>query len=69
MYVDRITIIIVSLITDDIAVDWVSGKLYWTDAGWARIEAMDLDSLIRVELIRTGSNTAPRGIAVDPIRR
>lgn len=49
--------------------DWVSGKLYWTDAGWARIEAMDLESLIRVELIRTGTNTAPRGIAVDPNRR
>ena len=49
--------------------DWVSGNLYWTDAGWARIEAMDLDSLIRVEVIRTGTNTAPRAIAVDPIRR
>lgn len=55
--------------SDDIAFDWVSGKLYWTDAGWARIEAMDLDTLIRVELIRTGTNTAPRAIAVDPIRR
>ena len=54
---------------DDIAVDWVSGKLYWTDAGWARIEAMDLESLIRVELIRTGTNTIPRAIAVDPTRR
>ena len=47
----------------------MSGKLYWADTGWARIEAMDLDSLIRVEVIRTGTNTAPRAIAVDPIRR
>ena len=54
---------------DDIAIDWVSGKLYWTDAGWARIEAMDLDNLIRIELLRTGTNTIPRGIAVDPSRR
>ena len=56
-------------IVDDIAVDWVSGKLYWTDAGWARIEAMDLDTLVRVEVLHTGTNTAPRGIAVDPARR
>ena len=57
------------MLTDDIAVDWVSGKLYWTDAGWARVEAMDMESLIRVELIRTGINTVPRAIALDPIRR
>ena len=49
--------------------DWVSGKLYWTDAVWARIEAMDLENLIRIELLRTGTNTAPRGIAVDPTRK
>lgn len=49
--------------------DWVSSKLYWADAGWARIEAMDMESLIRVELVRTGSNTIPRAIALDPIRR
>ena len=49
--------------------DWISGKLYWTDAGWARIEAMDTETLIRVEVLRTGPNTAPRGIALNPMRR
>lgn len=54
---------------DDIAVDWVSNKLYWTDSIWARIEAIDLNTSIRVEVLATGSNTVPRAIAVDPINR
>ena len=54
---------------DDIALDWVSNKLYWADAVWARIEALDLNSSVRVEVLSTGANTAPRAIAVDPINR
>ena len=57
------------LCIDDIAVDWVSNKLYWTDSSWARIEALDLNSSVRVEVLRTGANTVPRAIAVDPINR
>ena len=55
--------------TDDIAVDWVSNKLYWVDAVWARIEVMDLDTLNRTQILRTGPNTSPRAIAVEPINR
>ena len=55
--------------TDDIAVDWVSNKLFWVEAVWARVEAMDLGTLIRVEILRTGPNTNPRAIAVEPINR
>ena len=52
--------------TDDIAVDWVANNLYWADSVWARIEAMNLDTLERTEILRTGANTHPRAIAVDP---
>lgn len=54
---------------DDIAVDWVSNKLYWVDAVWARIEVLDLDSLLRAEVLRIGPNTLPRAIAVEPTTR
>ena len=49
--------------------DWVSNKLYWADAIWARIEALDLATLVRVEVLRTGGTTRPRAIAVDPVNR
>jgi len=49
--------------------DWISNKLYWADAVLARIEAIDLDTLVRVEVLRTGTNTRPRAIAVDPLNR
>ena len=52
---------------DDIAVDWIANNLYWVDSVWARIEALNLDSLERAEIIRVGANTRPRAIAVDPI--
>ena len=54
---------------DDIAVDWVGNNLYWTDAFYAHIEVLDLDTRHRRELIRTGSDTIPRAIAVDPSTR
>ena len=54
---------------DDVAVDWVSNKLYWVDAVWARIEVLDLESLLRAEVLRTGPNTLPRAIAVEPTMR
>ena len=52
--------------TDDIAMDWIGNNLYWTDAFYARIEVMDMDTGHRMELMRTGVNTIPRAIAVDP---
>ena len=54
---------------DDIAVDWIGNNLYWTDAVHARIEVMDMDTGYRMELMRTGANTIPRAIAVDPSTR
>ena len=54
---------------DDIAVDWIGNNLYWTDAVYARIEVMDMDTRHRTELLRTGSNTIPRAIVVDPSTR
>ena len=56
-------------ITDDISLDWIGNNLYWTDAVYARIEVMDLDTNERMELLRTGANTIPRAIAVDPSTR
>lgn len=55
--------------TDDVAIDWIGNNLYWTDAVWARIEVMNLDTLYRAEILRTGANTNPRAIAVDPTTR
>ena len=52
--------------TEDLALDWINNKLYWTDAFYARIEVMDIDTLYRKELLRPGPNTLPRAIAVDP---
>ena len=54
---------------DDIAMDWIGNNLYWTDAVYARIEVMDMDTRHRRELLRTGTNTLPRAIAVDPSTR
>ena len=55
--------------SDDIAVDWINDKLYWTDATLQKIEVMDLGSGIRKTLLYTGAGTIPRGIAVDPNTR
>ena len=51
---------------EDIAVDWVSNKLYWVDAAWARIEVLDLESRYRAEVLRVGPNTNPSAIALEP---
>lgn len=57
--------------TDDIAVDWISNKLYWTDALSEEIRVMDLEQREVKSLITTedpgNNNSIPRGIAVDPI--
>ena len=55
--------------TDDIAIDWINDKLYWTDATLQRVEVMDLFSGIRSTIFDTGATTTPRGIAVDPSTR
>ena len=55
--------------TDDIAVDWIADKLYWTDNGHDRIGVLDLLLGHYTILIDTGADTNPRGIIVDPINR
>ena len=54
---------------EGLALDWVGHNLYWTDAFWARIEVMDLNTTERAEVLQTGPNTVPREIAVDPRNR
>ena len=52
--------------TDGLAYDWVTDKLYWTDACTDQIEVYDIANDDRKVLITTGSGSAPRGIVVDP---
>ncbi len=54
---------------DDIAVDWINDKLYWTDATLRKVEVLDMNTGVRSKLFDTGTGTIPRGIAVDPSRR
>ena len=49
--------------------DWITNNLYWVDSVWARIEALNIDSLERAEVLRIGANSRPRAIAVDPNHR
>lgn len=46
--------------------DWVTSKLYWTDAGTNRIEVSRLDGSMRSLLVWDGLDR-PRDIVVDPI--
>ena len=57
------------LTVEGLSVDWVNGKLYWTDATLQHIEVYDTTTGNRRVLIRTGSTTRPRPIVVDPSTR
>lgn len=50
---------------DGLAVDWVTGKLYWTDTGYKTIEVADLDGKHNADLLAVGLSE-PRAIALDP---
>ena len=54
---------------DGLSVDWVNGKLYWTDATLQHIKVYDTTTGNRRVLIRTGNTTNPRAIVVDPSTR
>lgn len=49
-----------------LAIDWVTNKLYWTDAGTDRIEVSNADGSMRTVLIWENLDR-PRDIVVDPI--
>ena len=51
---------------EQIAVDWVNRKLYWTDHGRYVIECSDLDGR-NIELIASG--IIPQAIAIDPFHK
>ena len=54
--------------SDDIAVDWISDKLYWIYRTLQTIVVMDFSLRVKA-LLYTGAGTRPRGIAVDPNTR
>ena len=57
------------LFLEAIAVDWITGQLYWTDALLRSIAVYDTSTELRRSLISTGNNTSPRAIVVDPNTR
>jgi hypothetical protein len=52
-------------VVEDIAVDWVSGNLYWTDYGMETIEVVNLDGSYRTVLFSENVSN-PRAIELDP---
>jgi len=50
------------------AVDWVAGKLYWSDSEKERIEVSDLEGNNRTVMFSAGLDR-PRAIVLDPIMR
>lgn len=48
-----------------LAIDWVTLKLYWTDAGKKRIEVSDMDGGLRTILIWDNLDK-PRDIVLNP---
>jgi low-density lipoprotein receptor-related protein 4 len=48
-----------------LAIDWVTRKLYWTDAGKKRIEVSDMDGGLRTVLIWQNLDK-PRDIVLNP---
>ena len=58
------------LLLDDIAYDWISEKIYWTDAMHQEIEVVDLGGNgDRKILLKTGDLSTPRAIVLDPTTR
>ena len=52
----------------DVAIDWISRKIYWTDAGLDTIEVAELDGTSGRVLVNTELEE-PRGIALDPTEK
>lgn len=56
---------------DDIALDWVTNNLYWTESVTGNIGVLDLNfnATQRTVILNTGADSKPRGVAVDPATR
>ncbi|MEQ2264822.1 Low-density lipoprotein receptor- protein 1B, partial [Xenotaenia resolanae] len=50
---------------EGLAVDWITGKLYWIDSNLDQIEVAELNGEMRTTLI-AGGMEHPRAIALDP---
>lgn len=50
---------------EGLAVDWITGKLYWIDSNLDQIEVAKLNGDMRTTLI-AGGMEHPRAIALDP---
>ena len=55
-------------VPDDVAIDWISRKIYWSDNGLDTIEVAELDGTFGLILVNTGLEL-PRGIAIDPTEK
>ena len=56
-------------LADDLAVDWVNQKLYWTEATNSEILVMDIATRQTAKLIVNYDGSTTRAIAVDPTTR
>ena len=52
---------------DGLAVDWLTNKLYWTEATPETISVLDLVRGHRLILFSLPESSIPRGIALDPM--
>lgn len=61
---------LININADDIAIDWISNKLYWTNNGpFTGIGVLDLSAGYHKSLINTGQDNSPKAIVVDPLTR
>ena len=56
-------------LTVGLAVDWVSNKLYWTEATVGEVLVMDITQRQKRTLIVNHDGSITRAIAVDPATR
>ena len=56
------------LLPQRVAVDWITGNIYWTDGQRRLIEVTDALGQYRRGLIRV-SNGQPRALVLDPTQR
>ncbi len=52
---------------DGLAIDWLTNKLYWSEATPETISVLDLDRGYRRTLFSLPESSIPRGIALDPV--